>query len=83
MDKTRLPLTVWMEAMFCWRAPPRGRASRSSANGSVYKYRTVWHFAHRIRAMMAENDPVLRGIVEIDENYVVANGVGRVLAYGP
>jgi hypothetical protein len=32
-------------------------------------YQTAWHLGHRIRAMMAEDNPVLRGLVELDEIY--------------
>ena len=35
-------------------------------------YQTAWHLCHRIRAMMAEDDPVLRGIIELDEIYAGA-----------
>jgi hypothetical protein len=34
------------------------------------QYRTTWHLAHRIRAMMDSNPDLLRGIVELDETYM-------------
>ncbi|WP_162937699.1 hypothetical protein [Indioceanicola profundi] len=33
---------------------------------------TAWHLDHRIRAMMAEQNPLLSVIVEIDETYAGA-----------
>ncbi|WP_256379218.1 IS1595 family transposase [Azospirillum sp. TSA2s] len=35
-------------------------------------YETAWHLGHRIRAMMAEDSPLLSNVVEIDEMYAGA-----------
>lgn len=35
-------------------------------------YETAWHLGHRIRAMMAEQNMLLSGLVEIDETYAGA-----------
>jgi transposase-like protein len=69
MHKTRLPLTMWLEAMFLLACSSKGMSSMKLSEWLGIQYRTAWHLAHRIRAMMAENDPVLRGVVEIDEIY--------------
>ncbi len=40
-------------------------------------YPAAWHLGHRVRAMMLEANPMLSGVVEIDEMYAGAPPVSR------
>ena len=40
-------------------------------------YPAAWHLGHRVRAMMLEANPMLSGVVEIDEMYAGALPVSR------
>lgn len=35
-------------------------------------YGTVWHLGRRVRAMMAQANPILAGVVDLDEMYAGA-----------
>jgi transposase-like protein len=72
MHKTHLPLTVWFTAMYLMATSSKGISAKKLGELLGIQYRTAWHLAHRIRAMMAEDSPVLRGLVEIDETYAGA-----------
>jgi hypothetical protein len=72
MHRTHLPLVTWIEAMWLISASSKGISAMKLAEWLGVAYKTAWHLGHRIRAMMAEDDPVLRGIVELDEIYAGA-----------
>lgn len=72
MHKTHLPLLMWVQAMWLMAASSKGISACKLSEWMGVQYRTAWHLAHRIRAMMAEDSPVLKGIVEIDETYAGA-----------
>lgn len=72
MHRTHLPLVTWSQAMWLISASSKGISAMKLAEWLGVAYQTAWHLGHRIRAMMAEDDPVLRGIVELDEIYAGA-----------
>jgi hypothetical protein len=72
MRGTHLPLRTWLIAIWLMSASSKGISSLKLAEWLGLQYRTTWHLAHRIRAMMAEDSPVLRGLVELDETYAGA-----------
>ncbi len=75
MHRTHLPLLVWAQAIYLIVASSKSLSPIRSGSISAVKmaemlgvsYETAWHLGHRIRAMMAERNPLLSGIVEIDE----------------
>ncbi len=80
MHKSHLPLLTWAEAIYLIVASSKGVSAKKLGEMVGVGYATAWFLAHRIRAMMAENDPLLSGIVEIDEKY--AGGAPRKRAKG-
>jgi transposase-like protein len=72
MHRTHLPLLVWAQAIYLIVASSKGISAVKMAEMLGVSYETAWHLGHRIRAMMAEQNPLLSGIVEIDETYAGA-----------
>jgi transposase-like protein len=69
MHRTHLPLLTWARAIYLIVASSKGISSMKLSEMLGLPYSTAWHLSHRIRAMMAEDSPLLAGIVEIDETY--------------
>jgi len=67
MDHTHLPICTWIIAACLLTTSSKGISSLKLASLLGLQYRTTWHLAHRIRAMMAEAPDLLRGLVELDE----------------
>ena len=86
MHRTHLLLLTWLQAMWLISASSKGISAMKMAEWLGVAYQTAWHLGHRIRAMMAEDNPVLRGIVELDEIYAGAPpqqaGEARPRPYG-
>lgn len=70
MHKTHLPICTWIIASYLIATSSKGISSLKLASLLGLQYRTTWHLAHRIRAMMDSNPGVLTGIVELDETYM-------------
>ncbi len=70
MHRTRIPRSVWLTAMFLFATSSRAISARTRSQWLGIQYRTVWRMRHRIRAMMAEDHALLRGVVELDETFV-------------
>ena len=70
---THLPLRIWLLAMYLMATSTHGISARRLSLWLGIGYRSAWHLAHRIRALMAA-DPLLgkrlAGIVEADETYI-------------
>jgi transposase-like protein len=72
MHRTHLPLLTWVHAISLIVASSKGISARKLAEMLGVHYGTAWHLGHRIRVMMAEANPILAGVVEIDEMYAGA-----------
>jgi hypothetical protein len=72
MHRTHLPLLVWAQAIYLIVASSKGISAVKMAQMLGVSYEAAWHLGHRIRAMMAEQNMQLAGIVEIDETYAGA-----------
>jgi len=70
MHKTHLPLCTWIIASYLLTTSSKGISSLKLASLLGLQYRTTWHLAHRIRAMMADAPELLRGLVELDETFI-------------
>src|SRR5690606_3145909 len=70
---THLPLRTWLLAMYLMATSTHGVSARRLSLWLGIGYRSAWHLAHRIRALMAA-DPLLGKrlavLVEADETYI-------------
>ena len=73
MHKTHLPLLKWAQAIYLIVASSKGISAKKLSEMLDVHYGTAWHLRHRIRAMMAEVNPILSGVVEMDEMYAGAS----------
>ena len=78
LDKTRTPLSLWFSAIWHVTTQKHGMSAlglqRILGLGS---YQTAWAMLHKLRRAMVRPDrKQLSGLVEIDETYVGAAGVG-------
>lgn len=70
-ENTKIPLTKWFLAMYILSNHSKGISSLQLAGRLGVTQKTAWFLNHRIRIMLADNDPeLLNGIVEIDETYI-------------
>lgn len=72
MHRTHLPLLTWLQAFYLIVASSKGISAVKLGEMLDVSYPTAWFLGHRIRAMMAEANPILSGVVEIDEMYAGA-----------
>lgn len=72
MHRTHLPLLTWAQAIYLIVASSKGISAVKLSEMLGVSYETAWHLGHRIRAMMAEQNMLLSGLVEIDETYAGA-----------
>ena len=70
MDHTHLPICTWIIAAYLLTTSSKGISSLKLASLLGLQYRTTWHLAHRIRAMMADAPDLLCGLVELDETFI-------------
>ena len=70
MHKTHLAISIWIIATYLIATSSKGISSLKLASLLGLQYRTTWHLAHRIRAMMDSNPGLLTAIVELDETYM-------------
>ncbi len=70
-ENTKIPLSKWFLATYILSVHSKGISSLQLANWIDTTQTTAWFLNHRIRAMLAEKNPVLlEGVVEVDETYV-------------
>lgn len=72
MHRAHLPLLVWAQAIYLVVGSSKGISAKKLSEILGVGYPTAWHLGHRIRAMMTEANPILSGVVEIDEMYAGA-----------
>lgn len=78
MHGSRVELRSWLLAMYLVAGSSKGVSSLQLQKIlGLGSYQTAWHMNHRIRAMMAAEDVLLTGIVELDEVYAGAAPGGR------
>jgi len=72
MHSTKLRLWKWLQAMYYMVNSSKGISSLVLAKWIGVSQKTAWKMCHAIREMMDpihEDQPVLKGIVELDEKY--------------
>jgi transposase-like protein len=69
LHSTKLPISIWIEAMWLVVTSSKGLSSITLGNQIGVSKRTAWKMGHAIRLMMkpAEDEPKLEGVVEVDE----------------
>lgn len=70
MAKTRLPLPKWFAAIFLIVTSSKGISSMALSRQIGVSYKTAWFLTHRVRAMLDNDDSLLKGVVEADETYI-------------
>lgn len=69
MHRSHLPLLTWAGAMYLMVASSKGISSVKLEEMLGITQKTSWLLGQRIRAMMDTNNPLLSGMVEIDETF--------------
>jgi ISXO2-like transposase domain/Transposase zinc-ribbon domain len=69
LHATKLPIATWLEAMFLIVSSSKGVSSVVLAKQIGVSQPTAWKMGHAIRLMMrpAEDEPLLSGVVEVDD----------------
>ncbi len=74
---SHLPLRKWFLAIYLLAESKKGMSARQLGRTLGTSYKTAWYLAHRIRAAMGDDDqPLLRGIVEVDETFTAGRRIG-------
>jgi transposase-like protein len=65
---SHLPLWKWFLAVYLMSESRKGISAKQVQRMLKVSYKTAWYLCHRIRDAMGEDEqPLLRGIVEVDE----------------
>lgn len=77
LDKTRLPLSKWLQAIW-YVTEETGGVSALSLQRSLGlgSYETAWAMLHKLRRAMEPTSGKLKGTVEVDESFVGGNEPG-------
>ena len=68
---THLPLWKWFLATYMMVESKKGVSALQLKRTLKVAYKTAWYLCHRIRAAMADGQPMLlRGAVEVDETWI-------------
>jgi transposase-like protein len=79
---SHLPLSKWFLAAYMMMEAKKGISAKQMERSLGVAYRTAWYLCHRIRAAIEEASPIkLKGIVEIDETFVVGEVRGKGHGY--
>lgn len=69
-EKTRVPLQKWFVAISLMLNAKKSLSSHQLARDCDLTAPTAWYMQQRIRAALADNDRILKGIIEADETFV-------------
>lgn len=69
-EKTRTPLTLWFYVIYLMVSTRNGLASKEVERQLGVTYKCALRMTHRIRLLMAADNELFKGIVEIDETYM-------------
>lgn len=79
---SHLPLWKWFLAIYIISESKKGVSSKQLQRMLGVSYKTAWYLSHRIRDAMGDDEqPLLRGIVEIDETLVGGKRPGYGAGY--
>lgn len=78
---SHLPLWKWFLAIYLVAESKKGISAKQMQRMLKVSYKTAWYLQHRIRDAMGDDEqPLLRGIIEVDETYV--GGKRRHVGHG-
>jgi transposase-like protein len=81
-EDSKLPLWKWFLATYLVCQSKKGISSKQLERMLGVSYKTAWYLSHRIRAAMKDNEePLLKGIVEVDETYLGGKVRGKGHGY--
>ena len=70
-ENTKIPLRKWFVAIYLLSAHKKGISSLQLSRDLDVTQKTAWFILHRVREMLADNDPELfKTMVEVDEVYI-------------
>ena len=70
MHDSHLPLSKWFLAIYLMVESKKSISAKQLQRMLGTSYKTAWYLQHRIRDAMGDDEqPLLRGIVEVDETY--------------
>jgi len=70
LEGTHLPMRTWFTALYLLAVSSKGLSSVALGRHLGIGQKTAWFLGRRIRAMMADDTGLLRGIVAADETYI-------------
>jgi transposase-like protein len=77
LDKTRLPLSKWLQAIWYVTEETGGVSALSLQRAlGLGSYETAWAMLHKLRRAMEPTSGKLEGTVEVDESFVGGNEPG-------
>jgi transposase-like protein len=81
-EKSHLPLWKWFLAVYLMCESKKGISSKQLQRTLGVAYKTAWYLTHRIRDAMGDDDqPLLDGIVEVDETLLGGKRKGYGAGY--
>ncbi len=79
---SHLPLWKWFLAIYIMGESKKGVSSKQLQRMLGVSYKTAWYLSHRIRDAMGDDDqPLLAGIVEVDETLIGGKRPGYGAGY--
>ena len=75
--KSSTPLRSWFHAMFLMASTRTGISAKQLERQVGVTYKTAWRMFKQIRTLMAQDDMVLFGEVEVDETYIGGRRPGK------
>ena len=76
-EKSTTPLQYWFYAIFIMAVTRSGVSAKQLQRELGVTYKTAWRMFQQIRKLMAQDNGILNGTVEIDETYVGGKGKNR------
>ena len=79
---SHLPLWRWFLAVYLISESKKGISAKQLERMLKVSYKTAWYLSHRIREAMGDDEqPLLRGIVEMDETFIGGERTGYGKGY--
>ena len=79
---SHLPLWKWFLAVYMMCESKKGISAKQLQRMLGVSYKTAWYLAHRIRDAMGDDEqPLLRGVVEVDETLIGGKRKGYGVGY--
>ena len=70
MAETNLPIRTWLLAIHLMHTSRKGTSALQLSKMIGVAYSTAWFLCHRIREAMKHGDPMMGGVVQVDETYI-------------